>query len=104
MLLFVEMSTELMLAHVTAQAFVPRWHVIPLVVLTMVVALQGDVVTVSYWIVAYTWSLAAYLLFKIVLVIREICSTLQIWCFDIVTPYHPATVLGLNNNNINKQE
>ena len=86
MLLFVEMSTELMLAHVTAQAFVPRWHVIPLVALTIAVATLGDVV--SYWIVAYTWSLAAYLVFKIVLVIREICSTLQIWCFDIVTPYH----------------
>ncbi len=85
MLLFVEMSTELMLAHVTAQAFVPRWHILPLVALTLWVVCMGG--TVEYWIISYTWSLAAYLVFKIVLVIREICSTLQIWCFDIITPY-----------------
>jgi ethanolaminephosphotransferase len=95
MLLFVEMSTELMLSHVTAQTFAPmaRWHLIPLVGLT---AWIGATETndreswVQYYIIAYAWSLAAYLIFKIVLVIREICSTLQIWCFDIVSPYPKA--------------
>lgn len=101
MVLFVEMSTELMLAHVTAQTFRPmgRWHLVPLVGLTAWIAVMGSSSLssgsnqedsnrwVEYCIVAYTWSLAAYLLFKINLVIREICSTLQIWCFDIVSPY-----------------
>lgn len=105
MLLFVEMSTELMLAHVTAQSFSPwrRWQLIPLVVLTILVGLgriddqengaKNDLI--QYWIVAYTLSLASFLLFKIVFVIREICNTLQIWCFDIVTPNtSPSTIHG----------
>lgn len=92
MLLFVEMSTELMLSHVTAQTFAPmrRWHLVPLMWLTAWIATMGSgggKNWVEYCIVAYTWSLAVYLLFKIMLVIREICSTLQIWCFDIVTPW-----------------
>ena len=98
MLLFVEMSTELMLAHVTAQQFLPwqRWQLLPLIVLTAVTVLLGDssngneIITLeelSYCLTAYTWSLGSYLLMKCVLVIHEICSVLQIWCFDIVTPY-----------------
>lgn len=104
MLLFVEMSTELMLAHVTAQPFMPRWHVLPLVALTIWVgSMRGA--TVDYWIVSYTWSLMAYLVFKIVLVIREICSTLQIWCFDIVTPYQQSDIHHrIRQDGINKNE
>ena len=64
--------------------------------LTAVTVLLGDssngneIITLeelSYCLTAYTWSLGSYLLMKCVLVIHEICSVLQIWCFDIVTPY-----------------
>lgn len=98
MLLFVEMSTEIMLAHVTAQTFSPwgRWHILPLILLTVWITVvnvgdksgENQEGLINYWIIAYTWSLASYLLFKFVLVIREICTTLHIWCFDIVTPYN----------------
>jgi ethanolaminephosphotransferase len=93
MIVFVEMSTEIMLAHVTAQRFHPwgRWHVLPLVGLTLWIAVRGNDPLLEYWIIAYTWSMGAYLIMKMVLVIHEICNTLEIWCFDIVTP-HPKRV------------
>jgi ethanolaminephosphotransferase len=98
MFLFVEMSTELMLAHVTAQRFLPfqRWQLLPLIVLALWTVLlgdctNGDKITLlpeqSYFLTAYTWSMGTYWLMKCVLVIREICAVLQIWCFDIVTAY-----------------
>lgn len=102
LLLFVEMSTDIMLAHVTAQTFHPseRWHLLPLMLLTVYVLVMSvllqqpyDPWLVSYWIVAYTFGMASYLVFKIVLVIREMCTTLGIWCFDIVTP-HPNAPLS----------
>jgi ethanolaminephosphotransferase len=89
MLLFVEMSTELMLAHVTSQPFTPfrRWQLLPLVGLSLWICVVGSSDSLGYWLVTYTAGLAAYLSFKIVSVIREMCHTLHIWCFDIVTPY-----------------
>jgi ethanolaminephosphotransferase len=90
MVLFVEMSTDMMLAHVTAQPFRPyRWQVVPLVGLTAWVALGGrNGEVLQYWILAYAWSMGAYLTMKCTLVIHEMCQVLEIWCFDIVTP-HP---------------
>lgn len=91
--LFVEMSTSLMLAHVTAQPYRAsrRWQLLPLMGLTAWIGLLGgrSNPTIQYWLTAYAWSLGTYLLFKTVLVIHEICNTLGIWCFDIVHP-HPA--------------
>jgi len=87
MALFVEMSTELMLAHVTAQSFHPwRWQLVPLVGITVWIAIFEEIP--KYWIIAYTWSMGAYLVMKCVSIIREICDVLEIWCFDIVTPYY----------------
>ena len=89
MVLFVEMSTELMLAHVTAQEFYPwRWQVAPLIGITVWVAMFGNSDVLQYWIIAYTWSMGAYLVMKCVIVIHEICDVLEIWCFDIVSPYY----------------
>lgn len=89
MALFVEMSTELMLAHVTAQSFHPwRWQLAPLIGITVWVAVFGDSEVLQYCIVAYTWIMGAYLSIKCVFVIREICDALEIWCFDIVTPHY----------------
>ena len=89
MLLFVEMSTELMLCHVTGQPFHPfrRWPLVPLVALSLWIYVVGSNDSLGYWLVSYTAGLAVYLSFKIVSVIREMCHTLQIWCFDIMTPY-----------------
>eukprot|EP00980_Cylindrotheca_fusiformis_P027949 scaffold22574_cov125-Cylindrotheca_fusiformis.AAC.2 len=90
MVLFVEMTTALMLAHMTNQKFVWfRWQLLPLVGLATTLAVSGDSMdpeVIKYWLGAYTWSIAAYLLMKTVLVIQESCNVLNIWCFDIVTP------------------
>lgn len=98
MVLFVEQVTDLMVAHVTAQPFWPyRWQMAPLLGLVAWVAAfggGGDVsnsdsaLFLSYWILAYTWGMAAYVTMKCVLLIHEICEVLEIYCFDIVTPYH----------------
>jgi len=88
MLLFVEMSTELMLAHVTAQSFYPwRWQIAPLIGITIWAAIFGNSWSLQNAIVSYTWSMGAYLIMKCTHVIREICDALEIWCFDIVTPF-----------------
>jgi len=89
MVLFVEMSCELMLAHVTAQSFNPwRWQVVPLIGITIWVAIFGNSDVLQYLIVGYAWSMGAYLTMKYVCVIHEICDVLKIWCFDITTPYY----------------
>jgi ethanolaminephosphotransferase len=89
MLLFVEMSTDIMLAHVTAQPFNPyRWQMAPLLLLTMWVVLVGNnIEPYQYWILVYTWTMFAYLTMKCSLVIHEVCVVLEIWCFDIITPH-----------------
>jgi len=89
MVLFVEMSSELMLAHVTAQSFNPwRWQVVPLIGITIWVAIFGNSEVLQYLIIGYTWSMGAYLTMKCVCVIHEICDVLKIWCFDIITPHY----------------
>jgi ethanolaminephosphotransferase len=89
MVLFVEMATELMLAHVTAQPFVPwRWQVAPLVGITVWVVVFGNSEGLQYTIMGYAGAMGAYLLMKCRCVIREMCDVLEIWCFDIVTPHY----------------
>lgn len=89
MVLFVDMTTALMLAHMTNQKFVwLRWQLLPLVGLALCIVAFGsmDAELIKYWLSAYTWSIGAYLVMKTVLVIQESCNVLNIWCFDIVTP------------------
>lgn len=89
--LFVEMSTELMLAHTTAQKFVAmRWQPVPLILITFWVEFFGNTEGLQSVIMAYTAFMGAYLVMKFRCVIREICNVLGIWCFDIVTPYYSA--------------
>jgi len=89
MVLFVEMSCEMMLAHVTAQSFNPwRWQVVPLIGITIWVAIFGNSEILQYLIIGYTWSMGAYVTMKCVCVIHEICDVLKIWCFDITTPHY----------------
>eukprot|EP00537_Pseudo-nitzschia_pungens_P011388 CAMPEP_0172386134 /NCGR_PEP_ID=MMETSP1061-20121228/3733_1 /TAXON_ID=37318 /ORGANISM="Pseudo-nitzschia pungens, Strain cf. pungens" /LENGTH=447 /DNA_ID=CAMNT_0013115419 /DNA_START=144 /DNA_END=1487 /DNA_ORIENTATION=+ len=88
MVLFVEMSTALMLAHVTNQSFNPwRWQVAPLIGITAWASVLGNSLALQNAIIVYTWGMGAYLVTKSIAVVREICDALQIWCFDIVTPY-----------------
>lgn len=88
MVLFVEMTTDLMLAHMTNQKYEwLRWQQLPLVALTVaMLAFDVDADLIKYWISAYAWSLGSYVVMKMVLVIQECCTVLNIWCFDIVTP------------------
>ena len=93
MVLFVEMSTELMLVHVTEQEFQPfsRWHLLPLIGLTISVvsgfATKYPDICQSF-LRSYLWSMSLYLCSKTYHVIQEMCESLGIWCFDIVAP-HP---------------
>lgn len=91
MVLFVEMTTALMLAHMTNQKYEwLRWQQLPLVALTIaMLAFDIDADLLKYWISAYAWSMGSYLVMKAVLVIQECCTVLNIWCFDIVTPRSP---------------
>ena len=95
MTLFVEMSTELMLAHTTAQSFLPwRWQLLPLFGITFWVAAFGNSEGLQYVIIGYAYFMGAYLLIKVKYIIDEICDVLEIWCFDIVTPHYRAVKKG----------
>ena len=94
--LFVEMTTELMLLHVTQQAqqYGPfRWILLPLMLLTAAVAIGGDLSSEAtrHLLVAYAAAAGTYLLLKVVIVIHEICCILGIWCFDITSPRWQGT-------------
>jgi ethanolaminephosphotransferase len=88
MLLFAEMCMQMMLSHITHQRFNPwRWQLLPLIALAAWVGSgHGASSLTDQWLLAYAWSMAAYLAMKISLVIHEVCDVLNIWCFDIVTP------------------
>ena len=85
--LFVEMTTGLMLNHMTKSTFIPyRWTLIPIEYL----AAFGDIMTMAeqdQYLYVYATASFVFLAFKIRIIVHEICSTLRIWCFDIVTPY-----------------
>ena len=87
--LFVEMTCELMLSHMSKQHYQPfRWILLPLVVFAL--AVQFGYLRAGHWtetfLLIYTASSMTYLTLKAVIVIHEICAVLNIWCFDICTP------------------
>jgi ethanolaminephosphotransferase len=100
--LFAEMTTDLMLAHVTGQAYnyattmQQRWILLmPLILLTLAVVLgfcttsmssSSHRRTTSDFILVYTTIVTCYFATKAVMVINEMCTVLNIWCFDITTP------------------
>jgi ethanolaminephosphotransferase len=92
--LFVEMTVELMLAHLTEQDYQPaRWILLPLVVFTAAV-MSGQVHAgkeTADFLLMYATASATYLAFKTLVVVHEICTVLNIWCFDIVTPRTRST-------------
>lgn len=98
--LFVEMSSQLMLDHITAERFRPlRWILLPLMILAALVASGqwGPSRMTDEYLLTYTAALWAFLLMKMSLVIHEICAVLNIWCFDIVTQRKNAVPQVMEN-------
>ncbi|KAL7579915.1 hypothetical protein ACA910_004918 [Epithemia clementina (nom. ined.)] len=88
--LFVEMTTELMAAHITHTEYKvgQRWILLPLVAFTLVVCfgwIKAGVITDNFLLI-YASSALTFLGFKFAVVIHEVCQVLNIWCFDITTP------------------
>lgn len=86
--LFVEMTTELMLKHVTHQRYQPyRLILLPLVLLTAIVCSERrNLIDSNAYLLVYSSMAGTYVSMKCVIVIHEICSVLGIWCFDITKP------------------
>uniref|UniRef100_A0A7S4I6K8 Uncharacterized protein n=1 Tax=Odontella aurita TaxID=265563 RepID=A0A7S4I6K8_9STRA len=85
--LFVEMVTQLMLDHMTAQDFKPyRASLAPFCVLAVLVSggLLSDELVDDY-LLTFTVGIWVYLFMKIRVTIHEISCALGIWCFDIIT-------------------
>jgi ethanolaminephosphotransferase len=99
-ILFVEMTTALMLQHTTHQPYPAfRWILVPLVGLTIWCILfrfsqpqplddasSSSLFTISEYLLVYTAVAGTYLVLKTKILIHEICIVLNVWCFDIVTP------------------
>jgi hypothetical protein len=87
--LFVEMTTQLMLDHITAEIYQPfRWTLVPMLLLVGLIGteqLSAGSVTDEFMLI-YASAVWTYLMLKIKFVIDEICAVLNIWCFDITTP------------------
>jgi ethanolaminephosphotransferase len=92
--LFVEMTTALMIDHTTEQDYQPvRWILLPLVLLTAAVVSgqwHAGKETADFLLV-YATAATTLLVCKTVVIVHEICTILNIWCFDIVTPRTRAT-------------
>jgi ethanolaminephosphotransferase len=86
--LFVEMTTELMLKHVTHQRYQPcRLILLPLVLFTLIVCSGNQhLIHTGDYLLIYASVAGVYVAMKCVLIIHEMCSILGIWCFDITTP------------------
>ena len=87
--LFVEAVTQLMLDHMTSRPYrairpcmVPLWAFTALIWFGLIGSQLADELLVSYQML-----LVVHLYMKFSVIIHEICDLLQIWCFDIVTPY-----------------
>ena len=87
--LFVEMVTALMLDHMTHAKNMPfRKVLVPLILTLAAVDMNVEYEQLEKFFLGYTIMVCGFLAIKTTIVIREICSILCIWCFDIVTP-HP---------------
>jgi len=71
----------------------------PLVVLTAVMYIvpEQKIISLQRWLslreflLIYTTAVWVYVVLKITFVFNEICSLLNIWCFDITTPRRPQS-------------
>ena len=86
---FVEMTTALMLAHMSKMQYDPfRNTICPLFILYTLVDLKVPMTYVEPFMMVHASLISSFVIVKTKAVIREMCNALGIWCFDIVTP-HP---------------
>ena len=87
--LFVDMTTELQLRHMTGERYEwRRWMLFPLILFAGTVSLadlKSSRMTDDF-LLAYSSVCIGFMLLKIVIVIHEVSTVLNLWCFDIVTP------------------
>jgi ethanolaminephosphotransferase len=87
--LFVEMVTDLMLRHITSQSYPSfRWILCPLVAMSIWMVFDTSAESMDRacnLLLTYSSIVCTVFLMKITFVIHEICSILNIYCFDIVT-------------------
>lgn len=84
--LFVEMTVDLMMAHITEQRYrYMRWPLLPLVGFTLLIGsgFWSAGRTTAEFLLIYASVSFTYLAVKTVVTIHEICLVLNIWCFDI---------------------
>jgi|AntRauTorckE5430_2_1112549.scaffolds.fasta_scaffold07156_1 ethanolaminephosphotransferase len=88
--IFVEMTTGLMLDHMTRSKFDPfRTTLVPIFILYSILDLKllsAD--QISLYMMICTCGISSYMILKTKITIAEICNCLGIFVFDIVTP-HP---------------
>jgi len=96
-LIFVEMTTALMIDHMTRRKYDSfRNTLCPLFFLFSLVVMAEDwgvsEKQLQLYLMVYLSGLSSFLMVKTKRVITEVCSALGIWCFDIVTP-HPNRIV-----------
>lgn len=98
--LFTEQTTQLMMDHMVEEEFEVRnrWCLLPQFLLAVLVTTGMSFSTESSdaFLLVYTTGLWAYLGFKIMIYIDEICTVLNIYCFDIITPRPKRMVIEEN--------
>ena len=101
-ILFVEMTTDLMLKHMTKQRYQSiRLVMIPLVAFTIMVSIHvwpNSYITIDQFLLMYTSIAGSYLAIKSIVLIHEMCIVLNIWCFTVGprTPNHMSNVTHSN--------
>jgi hypothetical protein len=103
-ILFVEMTTDLMLKHMTKQHYQPiRFVMIPLVVFTLMIRMNvwpHSYISIDQFLLMYTSITGTYLVIKSIILIQEMCIVLNIWCFTIGRRRHISNPKNNNNNNL----
>ena len=105
--LYVEMTTALMIAHVTETSFEvkKRWILLPLVMFSLGVCLgwiKHGVATENFLLI-YASSAMTYLAVKFAVIVDEMCKVLNIWCFDIITPRRSLVDRRIENGHLKKE-
>ena len=100
-ILFVDMTTDLMLQHMTKHKYQPfRWMMAPLVLFTAAVATRywpNPFLSTADFLLLYTSCAGTFLILKIVVIIREMCGVLHIECFSVPSRT-PGRALACNGH------